>query len=121
MSRPLLHASLALLATAGGPANAATGSGTPACLRGNRVASQGETNRVMRALIPNVPAEVRGPLSMIFRDGALQYGSRQVVYTANFGNVTLIARGPFFALAPYTARRGTFSTSAGELTTEWGG
>lgn len=101
-------------------ASTPTGAGSPSCLRGNWVASQEETNRVMRALVPNLPAEVEGRLYMIFRDGAFQYGSRRLVYTASFGDVTLIARGRFFTLARYTARRGVLTTGAGEVTTEWG-
>lgn len=97
-----------------------TGSGSPSCLRGSWVANQAETNRVMRALIPNFPAEVKGRLYMIFRDGAFQYGSRQLVFKATFGNRALIARGQFFTLAPYTARNGSFTTGRGTVTTEWG-
>ncbi|MGL6278320.1 MAG: hypothetical protein ACRC50_02035 [Gaiella sp.] len=111
-----------LVAILAAPLSASTpgGSGSPACLRGSWVASQAETNRVIRALVPNFPAEARGRLYMIFRDGAFQYGSRQLVYTATFGDVTMIARGQFFTLAPYTARPGVFTTGAGEVTTEWG-
>lgn len=111
---------LVLAAAAASPAPAAGGFGSASCLRGNWVASQAETNRVMRALVPDVPAEVRGRLYMIFRDGAFQYGSRQLVYTASFGELTMIARGRFFSLARYTARPGTFTTGAGSVTTEWG-
>ena len=63
--------------TAASSAAAASGSGSASCLRGNWVASQGETNRVLRALIPTGGFEATGRLYMIFRDGAFQYGSRQ--------------------------------------------
>ena len=120
LPRSLVVLALLCAAPAVHAASTPTGAGSPSCLRGNWVASQAETNRVMRALVPNLPAEVEGRLYMIFRDGAFQYGSRRLVYTASFGDVTLIARGRFFTLAPYTARRGVLTTGAGEVTTEWG-
>jgi hypothetical protein len=122
-ARPLVAALVAVAAlsfvAAAQPASG-PGFGTPACLRGSWVANQAETNRVMRALVPNFPAEVRGRLYMIFRDGMFQYGSRQIVFKATFGNRGFIARGVFFTLAPYTAQRGVFTTRAGTVTTEWG-
>lgn len=120
-----LHLALLILVVAAaivGGASAASGPGygSPACLSGNWVGTRAETDRVTRALIPNFPGDVRGRLYMIFRDGAFQYGSRQLVYTVSGGETTLIARGRFFTLAPYTASRGVFTTEDGESTTEWG-
>jgi hypothetical protein len=106
--------------TAASSAAAASGSGSASCLRGNWVASQGETNRVLRALIPNGGFEATGRLYMIFRDGAFQYGSRQLVLEGTFGEITMIARGRFYTLAPYTARAGVFTTRAGESHIDWG-
>ncbi len=101
-------------------AAAASGSGSAACLRGNWVASQGETNRVLRALIPTGGFEATGRLYMIFRDGAFQYGSRSLVLQNTVGDMRLTARGMFYTLAPYTAQRGLFTTRSGEYHIEWG-
>lgn len=96
------------------------GSGSPSCLRGNWVADRAETQRVMRALIPTGGFEVNGKLYMLFRDGAFQYGSTGIVLRNTIGDVTLIARGRFFTLAPYTARPGLLTLRAGESTMEYG-
>lgn len=114
---------VALAMTVVGAAAAAStpaGFGTAACLRGNWVASQAETNRVMHALVPVDGMAAKGRLYMTFHDGAFQYGSTHLEIANTFGNRRLIMRARFFTLAAYTARRGSFTTSAGESTTEYG-
>lgn len=96
------------------------GFGPASCLRGNWVAGQDETRRVMRALVPGGPFQVNGKLYMLFRDGAFQYGSTGLVLESTFGDVTLTARGRFFTLAAYTARPGVLTLRAGESTIEYG-
>lgn len=114
---------LVLTGTVAGAAAAAStpaGFGTAACLRGKWVASQAETNRVMHALVPVGGMAAKGRLYMTFHDGAFQYGSTHIELTNTFGDRRLIMRARFFTLAAYTARRGSFTTSAGESTTEYG-
>ncbi len=115
---------LALLASLVVPVTATAasspGSGVPSCLRGNWVASQGETRRVMRALVPGGLFTSYGRLYMVFRDGAFQYGSTGLVLESNIGDAVLTARARFFSLAPYTARTGQLTTRAGESTIEYG-
>jgi hypothetical protein len=104
------------------PASAATapGSGSPSCLRGNWVASQAETRRVLRALVPGGLFTSYGRLYMTFRGGAFQYGSTGLVLESNLGDAVLTARARFFSLAPYTARPGLLTLRAGESTIEYG-
>ena len=121
--RPL--AVLVMLVTAfavSGTATAASspGSGSPSCLRGNWVATQGETRRVMRALVPGGLFTSYGRLYMTFRGGAFQYGSTGLVLESSIGDATLTARARFFTLAPYTARTGLLTFRAGESTIEYG-
>ena len=97
-----------------------TGSGTPACLRGEWGASQAETKRVLRALAPVPGLEPRGKLYMIFREGTFQYGSTSLVLKIDLGDAVATARARFFVLQPYTARRGSFTTRGGESTIEYG-
>ena len=105
-----------------GSASAASspGSGAPSCLRGNWVATQGETRRVMRALVPGGLFTSYGRLYMTFRGGAFQYGSTGLVLESNLGDATLTARARFFTLAPYTARTGLLTLRSGESTIEYG-
>jgi len=121
--RPL--AVLVMLVTAfavSGTVTAASspGSGSPSCLRGNWVATQGETRRVMRALVPGGLFTSYGRLYMTFRGGAFQYGSTGLVLESSIGDATLTARARFFTLAPYTARTGLLTFRAGESTIEYG-
>jgi hypothetical protein len=109
-----------LTAASGAWAAGSPGSGSPSCLRGNWVATQGETNRVMRALISGSPFTAYGRLYMVFRDGAFQYGSTGLVLETNIGEATMTARARFFTLAPYTARTGLMTTRSGESTIEYG-
>jgi hypothetical protein len=95
------------------------GSGTPACLRGEWGASQSETKRVLRALVPVDGLEPRGKLFMIFRNGNFQYGSTSLVLKIDLGDAVATARARFFVLQPYTARRGSFTTRGGESTIEY--
>jgi hypothetical protein len=111
-------ASLAVSAPASGASS--PGSGSASCLRGNWVASQGETRRVMRALVPNGLFTSYGRLYMTFRRGAFQYGSTGLVLESNIGDATLTARARFFTLAPYTARTGLLTLRRGESTIEYG-
>jgi hypothetical protein len=114
---------VAVVTTIVGAASAASspaGFGTAACLRGSWVANQAETNRVMRALVPVEGMVAKGRLYMLFRDGAFQYGTRYLELTNTIGDVRFIARSRFFTLAGYTARRGSFTTRAGESTIEYG-
>ena len=110
---------LALLATAA-PAGAASGSGSPSCLRGNWVANQAETRRVLAALVPGGMFTSFGQLYMTFNDGAFQYGSTRMIFQSAVGDATLIARARFFSLAPYTARTGLLTTQSGSSTIEYG-
>jgi hypothetical protein len=96
------------------------GFGSARCLQGNWVASQAETKRVMRALVPVPGLDPRGKLYMIFRDGAFQYGSTYLVVTMPVGDAIATARARFFTLQPYTARTGAFTTRRGESTLEYG-
>ena len=104
------------------PATAAStpGSGTPSCLRGNWVAGQAETRRVMRALVPGDLFTSYGRLYMVFRNGAFQYGSTGIVLESNIGDARLTARARFFTLAPYSARTGLMTLRPGESTIEYG-
>jgi len=123
-----LHVVLSLLAAvvvaiviaAPAPGASTPGSGSPSCLRGNWVASQGETRRVMRALVPGGLFKSYGRLYMTFRGGAFQYGSTGLVLESNIGDARLKARSRFFSLAPYTARAGTLTLRRGETTIEYG-
>jgi hypothetical protein len=96
------------------------GFGSPSCLRGNWVASQAETRRVIHALARVPGLEPRGRLYMIFRDGAFQYGSTSLVFTQQIGDATMTARARFFSLQRYTARPGVLTTRRGESTIEFG-
>ena len=100
-----------------GTATAASspGSGSPSCLRGNWVATQGETRRVMRALVPGGLFTSYGRLYMTFRGGAFQYGSTGLVLETNLGDATMTARARFFTLAPYTARAGLLTIAGGRV------
>jgi hypothetical protein len=105
------------------PAPASTspgGSGAPSCLRGSWVASQAETNRVLRALIPVGGFAARGRLYMIFRDGRFQYGSRHIEIRNTIGDTQMIGRATFFTLSSYTARAGQVTFGKGTSTTEYG-
>ena len=115
----LLALAVALLASAA-PGVAATGSGSATCLRGNWVANQAETNRVLDALIPTGGFRAEGRLYMIFRDGAFQYGSRALVIKNTIGDAELTARARFFTLAPYSATRGLLTVRAGQSHLEYG-
>lgn len=97
-----------------------SGSGTPACLRGEWGASQAETKRVIRALVPVEGLEPRGKLYMTFRNGNFQYGSTSLVFKIDLGDAVATARARFFTLQPYTARQGSFTTRGGESTIEYG-
>lgn len=116
-------AAAAVAATALATATASTpprGFGSAACLRGSWVASQAETNRVLRALIPTGGFEARGRLYMIFRGGAFQYGSRSIELRNTIGDVQMIGRARFFTLSPYTARPGLVTFARGSSTIEYG-
>jgi hypothetical protein len=120
-----VRAVLAVIVTAFAVSGAATaasspGSGSPSCLRGNWVATQGETRRVMRALVPGGLFTSYGRLYMTFRSGAFQYGSTGLVLETNLGDATMTARARFFTVAPYTARPGLLTIRAGESTVEYG-
>jgi hypothetical protein len=111
--------SLAVSAPASGASS--PGFGPPSCLRGNWVASQAETRRVLRALVGGAGLFTSyGRLYMTFRAGAFQYGSTGLVLTSNVGDATMTARARFFSLAPYTARPGVLVLRAGESTIEYG-
>lgn len=122
--RPLavlsLLAALAAALVATTAAAASPGSGSPSCIRGSWVASQTETRRVMRALVPGGLFTSYGRLYMVFRGGAFQYGSTGLVLESNLGDAVLTARARFFSLAPYTARTGLLTLRAGESTIEYG-
>ena len=125
MRLPLATAGLALVTAVSALTALASpnpsGSGTPACLRGEWGASPAETKRVIRALVPVEGLEPRGKLYMIFRDGNFQYGSTSLVFKLQISNDTVAtARARFFTLQPYTARRGSFTTRGGESTIEYG-
>jgi hypothetical protein len=121
MRRLLLATTLVLaVLAAAAPAGAATGAGSPSCLRGNWVASQGETRRVLAALVPGGLFTSYGQLYMTFNRGAFQYGSTRMILESSIGDATLTARARFFSLAPYTARTGLLTTQPGESTIEYG-
>jgi hypothetical protein len=113
---PLVAATAAVAA----PAPSPSGFGSANCLRGHWVANQAETKRVMRALAPVPGLEPRGKLYMRFRDGMFQYGSTSLVMTMPIGDAVATARARFFSLARYTARTGSFTTTRGETTIEYG-
>ena len=104
------------------PATAASspGYGAPSCLRGNWVATQGETRRVLGSLVGSGLFTSYGRLYMTFRGGAFQYGSTGLVLESNIGDAVLTARARFFSLAPYSARPGLLVLRAGESTIEYG-
>ena len=104
------------------PASAASspGFGAPSCLRGNWVATQGETRRVLSSLAGGGLVTSYGRLYMTFRGGAFQYGSTGLVLESNIGDATMTARARFFSLAPYSARPGLLVLSSGESTIEYG-
>jgi hypothetical protein len=110
----------ALVAASPAAPASSPGSGRPSCLRGNWVANQAETRRVMRALVPGGLFTSYGRLYMVFRDGAFQYGSTGLVLESSVGDATLTARARFFTLAPYSARRGLVTLRPGESTIEYG-
>jgi hypothetical protein len=116
----LVVVAVALAAAAPAIPASSPGSGSPSCLRGNWVANQAETRRVMRALVPAGLFTSYGRLYMVFRNGAFQYGSTGLVLESNVGDAVLTARARFFTLAPYTARRGLMTLRAGESTIEYG-
>lgn len=121
---PRLAAAVVLLAALAValPASATTprGSGSASCLRGSWVASQAETNRVLRALIPVGGFEARGRLYMIFRDGSFQYGSRSIEIRNTIGDTEMIGRATFFTLSSYAARVGQLTFGRGTSTIEYG-
>jgi hypothetical protein len=96
------------------------GFGSSRCIRGHWVANQAETRRVIHALAPVPGLEPSGKLYMLFRDGAFQYGSTQLVLRSAIGDAELTARARFFTLQPYTASNGTLVTRRGESTIEYG-
>ncbi len=104
------------------PASAASspGYGAPSCLRGNWVATQGETRRVLSSLVGSGLFTAYGRLYMTFRGGAFQYGSTGLVLESNIGDATMTARARFFSLAPYSARPGLLVLRSGESTIEYG-
>jgi hypothetical protein len=110
---------VASLLLAAGPAGAASGFGSAACLRGNWVANQAETQRVLDALVPTGQFESYGKLYMLFRDGAFQYGSTRLVLRTTIGEAEMIARARFFTLAPYSARPGVLTFRGGASTIEY--
>jgi hypothetical protein len=110
---------VALVLSTAAPA-ASPGFGSPSCLRGNWVASQGETRRVLRVLTGSGLFTAYGRLYMVFRSGAFQYGSTGLVLETQIGDATMTARARFFSLAPYTARPGLLTLRAGESTIEYG-
>ena len=71
------------------PASAASspGYGAPSCLRGNWVATQGETRRVLGSLVGSGLFTSYGRLYMTFRGGAFQYGSTGLVLESSIGDV----------------------------------
>jgi hypothetical protein len=104
------------------PVSAASspGYGPPSCLRGNWVATQGETGRVLRSLVGSGLFTSYGRLYMTFRGGAFQYGSTGLVLESNIGDATMTARARFFSLAPYSARPGLLVLRSGESMIEYG-
>ena len=96
------------------------GFGSASCLRGHWVADQAETSRVLRALVPVGGFEAQGKLYMLFRDGAFQYGSTQLVLRNTIGDAQMTARARFFSLAAYTARPGLLTLRPGSSTIEYG-
>jgi hypothetical protein len=121
---PILLCSAAMLAATSLTAVAAPaptpGFGSPSCLRGEWKASQAETKRVIRALVPVEGLEPRGKLYMIFRNGTFQYGSTSLVFKMQIGDAVATAQARFFSLQRYTARTGAFTTQRGESTIEYG-
>jgi hypothetical protein len=114
---------LAVALAGASSANASTpprGFGSATCLRGQWVASQAETNRVLRALIPVGGFEARGRLYMIFQDGNFQYGSRSLEVRNTVGDVQMIGRARFFTLSSYTARTGQVTFGRGTSHMEYG-
>jgi hypothetical protein len=122
LALPALVVALAASLVVSLPATAASspGSGAPSCLRGDWVATQAETRRVMRALVPGGLFTAYGRLYMVFRGGAFQYGSTGLVLESDIGDARLTARARFFTLAPYAARPGVLTLRAGETTIEFG-
>jgi len=115
-----LIASLAAVWALAASAVPTAASNSPACLRGEWRASQAETKRVLRALVPVDGIEPRGKLYMIFRDGAFQYGSTSLVLKIDMGDTVATAQARFFTLQRYTARTGSFTTTRGTSTIEYG-
>ena len=109
-----------LLLASGAFAAGSPGFGSPSCLRGNWVATQGETRRVLTALTGTGLFTAYGRLYMTFRGGAFQYGSTGLVLESEIGDATLTARARFFSLAPYAARPGLLTLRAGRTTIEYG-
>ena len=101
-------------------ARSSPGSGSPSCLRGNWVATQGETRRVLRALVPGGLFTSYGRLYMTFRDGAFQYGSTGLVLKSNLGDATMTARARFFSLRRTPRAPGLLVLRPGESTIEYG-
>lgn len=64
--------------------------------------------------------EPRGKLYMIFRNGAFQYGSTSLVLKVDVGDTVATAQARFFTLQRYTARTGSFTTTRGTSTIEYG-
>jgi hypothetical protein len=102
------------------PAPSPSGFGSANCIRGHWVANQAETKRVMRALVPVPGLDPRGKLYMQFRGGMFQYGSTSLVMTMDMGDSVATSSARFFSLARYTARTGSFTTSRGQSTIEYG-
>jgi hypothetical protein len=115
-----LAAAVAVLSLSATAAPRQGGFGSPACLRGEWHASQAETRRVMRALVPVDGLEPRGRLYMIFRDGAFQYGSTDMLVKIDGGDLVMTAQARFFTLQRYTARPGALTTQRGTSTIEYG-
>jgi hypothetical protein len=103
-----------------GAAPSPDGFGSPRCLRGEWGATQAETNRVIRALAPVPGLTPRGKLYMIFRDGAFQYGSTDMLVKIDGGDLVMTAQARFFTLQRYTARPGALTTQRGTSTIEYG-
>ena len=118
----VVSVSTAVLASAVGSfaASSPNGSGSPACLRGHWVASEAETQRVLRALVPIEGLQVVSKLYMQFRDGIFQYGTTSMKLKLGIGNQSLTARARFYTLAEYTARTGLLTLSPGESHIEYG-
>jgi hypothetical protein len=115
----LIGSLAAVWALAASAVPAATAS-SPTCLRGEWHASHAETKRVLRALVPVDGIEPRGKLYMIFRNGTFQYGSTSLVLKIDLGDAVATARARFFTLQRYSARAGSFTTTGGTSTIEYG-